>query len=156
MKTGYKLELMLRRSKFNENWTMGELYIDDKKFCDVIEDKVRDVNRNGVLDPDEPKVYGKTAIPYGRYKITLDIQSPRFSKSPKYKFCNGYLPRLLNVPGFDGILIHIGNTAEDSHGCILVGRYLKDGFISESTKTFRALHDILYSNKNREIYINIV
>lgn len=156
MKTTSKLELLLKRVKLSDAYTEGELYIDGEKFCDTIEDKVRDVNRNGILDNNEPKVYGQTAIPYGRYRITLSVQSPRFSKSPLYRFCNGFLPRLLDVPGFSGILIHIGNTAKDSHGCILVGIKIKDGFISKSTKTFKALYEVLKRNEDKDIYINIV
>ena len=69
------------------------------------------------------KVYSKTAVPTGTYEITLSIISPRFSKKPAYqKICKGYVPRLLGVPGYEGVLIHIGNTDKDSSGCILVGK----------------------------------
>ena len=101
---------------------MGTLYIDGELFCNTLEDKVADMNRNGELDGTERKVPGKTAIPYGTYKIFYGW-SPRFGRN---------LPRLLHVPAFDGILIHPGNTAEDSAGCILVGRNTEVGRLTQS------------------------
>ncbi|WP_442899568.1 DUF5675 family protein [Eubacterium ventriosum] len=80
-------------------------------------------------------------MPTGTYKVTLDIVSPKFSKYKQYKFCNGKLPRLLDIPGFDGILIHIGNTEEDTDGCLLVGKNNVVGKVIESTVTFKALYD---------------
>ena len=59
----------------------------------------------------EKKVYGETCIPYGTYKVVIN-------KSPKFK---RLMPRLLDVPHFDGILIHSGNTEKDSAGCIILG-----------------------------------
>lgn len=125
-----------------ERYTVGRLYIDGEYFCDTIEDKVRDL-ANG-----EKKVYGKTAIPYGTYDVTLKVQSPKYKDRAQYKFCNGYLPRLLNVPGFEGVLIHIGNTAEDSAGCILVGENKVAGKVINSTSTFHKLYKKLKENKN--------
>ena len=72
----------------------------------------------------------------------------------QYDFCQGYLPRLLNVPAFDGVLIHIGNTANDSEGCILVGKNTKVGKVLESGVTFRALYARLKEAKDN-IYITI-
>jgi hypothetical protein len=82
------------------------------------------------------------------------MKSPKFSKSAKYDFCGGYLPRLLNVPVFEGVLIHIGNTARDTEGCILVGRNTKVGKVLESAATFRKLYHILKETDER-IYITI-
>ena len=96
------MELTLKRIALKERYTIGKLYVNGVYECDTLEDKVRDLTK-------EEKVYGKTAIPNGRYNITLGVQSPRFSKKSAYQFCAGYLPRLLNVPNFDGVLIHIGN-----------------------------------------------
>ena len=84
-----------------ESYTIGSLSIDGKKFCDTLEDRVRDLNKNGVFDGDEKKVYGETAIPYGTYDVVVDY-SPKFKRE---------LPRLQNVRHFEGILIHRGNTA---------------------------------------------
>ena len=131
------MKLLLKRIALKPTYTIGWLYIDGQKVCDNIEDDVRDLNKNGRFDNGEKKVYAATAIPYGTYDITLKVQSPKYKDRAQYKFCDGYLPRLLNVPEFDGILIHIGNTAEDSAGCILVGENKEVGKVLNSTATFR-------------------
>lgn len=116
------MELRLERLWPKAEYTVGRLYIDGEMYCNTLEDRVADVNRNGELDGTERKVPGKTAIPYGTYKIFYGW-SPRFGRN---------LPRLLNVTAFDGILIHPGNTAEDSAGCILVGRNTEVGRLTQS------------------------
>ena len=116
------MELRLERLWPKAEYTVGRLYIDGELFCNTLEDKVADVNRNGELDGTERKVPGKTAIPYGTYRIFYGW-SPKFGRN---------LPRLLNVTAFDGILIHPGNTAEDSAGCILVGRNTEVGRLTQS------------------------
>ena len=116
------MELRLERLWPKAEYTVGRLYVDGKLFCNTLEDKVADVNRNGEFDGLERKVPGKTAIPYGTYKIFYGW-SPKFGRN---------LPRLLNVTAFDGILIHQGNTAEDSAGCILVGLNTEKGKLTQS------------------------
>lgn len=116
------MELRLERLWPKAEYTVGRLYIDGEMYCNTLEDRVADVNRNGKFDGTERKVPGKTAIPYGTYKIFYGW-SPRFGRN---------LPRLLNVTAFDGILIHPGNTAEDSAGCILVGRNTEVGRLTQS------------------------
>lgn len=104
---------------------------------------MRDINRNGVFDGNERKIAGQTAIPFGTYAVTLSVVSPRFAQSATYRKIGGRLPRLLNVPHFDGILIHIGNTPADTAGCILVGRNTIVGRLTDSTSTFFTLYDRL-------------
>lgn len=104
-------------------YTIGKLSIDGKPYCDTLEDPNRDTNKNGVFDGNEKKVAGNTCIPFGKYKVTVNV-SPRFGRE---------LPRLLNVPSFDGILIHRGNTAKDTAGCILVGENSVKGKVLNST-----------------------
>ncbi|MBR2016478.1 MAG: hypothetical protein IKA00_04145, partial [Prevotella sp.] len=103
------------------------------------------------------KKKGATAIPVGTYRVTLAVKSPRFSQVAQYKFCNGYLPRLVNVPAYDGVLIHIGNTAKDTEGCILVGRNTIKGMVTNSRDTFLALYAELQqaSSLNEDIFITI-
>lgn len=96
--------LTLIREEYNEDCTIGSLYLDNEFICNTLEDKVRDLSK-------EKKIKNETAIPAGVYDVILNY-SPRFK---------GIYPRLLNVPYFTGILIHKGNSAEDSSGCILVG-----------------------------------
>lgn len=134
------MKLLLKRIALKPAYTIGKLYVDGKYVCDTLEDAVRDTNKNGRFDGAERKIHGETAIPYGTYTVTLRVQSPRFSAKAAYAFCRGYLPRLLDVPYFDGVLIHIGNTANDSAGCILVGRNSIVGRLTDSTATFRKLY----------------
>lgn len=153
------MELLLDRKYCKEKYTVGRLYIDGVFFSNTLEDKVRDVNKNGKFDNGEYKVYAETAIPYGEYEITLDVVSPKFSKYQFYKeVCNGKLPRLLNVPHFEGILIHCGSTASNSAGCILVGNNTIKGGLTNSKETFKKLYSILdKANKNNEkITIKII
>lgn len=138
------MKLLLKRIALRDTYTIGKLYIDNHYFCDTLEDKVRDLNKDGDLnDAGEGKVAGQTAIPYGTYKVTMDVQSPKFSQRASYAWCKGYLPRLLNVPHFDGIMIHSGNTADHSSGCILVGENTVKGQVLNSMNTLKRLYDIL-------------
>ena len=117
------MKLRLERKYFKETYTIGNLYINGSFFSNTLEDKNRDVNKNGKFDNGETKIYGETCIPFGTYKIILTM-SPKFKRE---------LPRLLNVPSFEGVLIHRGNTAKDSAGCILVGENKAVGKVLNST-----------------------
>ena len=110
------MKLKVERRFLGPDYTIGTLEVDGKYFCDTLEDRVRDLSR-------EKKVPGETAIPAGRYDVVVNI-SPRFKRK---------LPRLLNVPGFEGILIHRGNTPGDTAGCILVGENKAKGRVINST-----------------------
>lgn len=152
------MELKLKRIALRDTYTIGRLYVDNHYFCDTLEDKVRDLNKDGDLnDFGEGKVYAKTAIPYGRYEITMKVQSPKYSQRSNYAWCNGYLPRLLNVPHFDGILIHAGNTSEDSSGCVLCGENKVKGQVINSMATLKRLVPILKraSDNGEKIWIII-
>lgn len=152
------MELKLYRIARREDYTIGKLYINDIYECDTLEDKVRDYNKDGDLnDQNEQKVYGKTAIPYGRYKVTLKVMSPKYSQRASYAWCGGYLPRLLDVPHFEGILIHGGNSAEDSCGCLLVGENKVKGRLINSMATLKRLYPKLKkaSDMGEEIWITI-
>ena len=152
------MELNLKRIALRDNYTIGKLYIDGNYFCDTIEDKVRDLNKDGDLkDVGEGKIPSLTAIPYGKYEVTLKVQSPKYSLRTSYSWCKGYLPRLINVPHFEGILIHAGNTADDSAGCILVGENKVKGQVINSMVTLKKLYPILKeaSDKNEKIWIKI-
>ena len=138
------MEIKVKRIARKESYTIGHLYIDGQYFCDTCEDTDRGLRQDLPLSVNlARKRKGITCIPSGRYQVTLGVKSPRFSASPQYKACNGYLPRLLNVPAFEGVLIHIGNTARDTDGCILVGRNTIKGQVTHSTDTFWKLYDRL-------------
>ena len=153
------MKLLLKRIALRPTYTIGRLFIDGERFCDTCEDKVRDTNKDGdLLDEGEGKVYAQTAIPYGTYDVTLNVQSPKYSTRKQYEFCKGYLPRLLDVPHFEGILIHIGNKPEDSAGCILVGENKVVGGLINSTATFKRLYERLKAacDRGEDIEIEIV
>lgn len=140
------MKLHLERIYTCPTYTIGHLYqiFDDgerKLICDTIEDTDRRLDDSmEVSDIKKIKVMSRTAIPTGTYDIAMNVVSPKYSKKEYYKdFCGGYLPRLMNVKGFDGILIHIGNTAEDSGGCLLVGYNKVKGKIINSTTAFEDL-----------------
>lgn len=111
------MRLLLKRRFKGDGYTIGSLYVNGEKFCDTLEDRVRD------LAGGESKVPGETAIPEGRYRVIVN-RSPKFGRD---------LPRLLDVPQFEGVLIHRGNSAEDSAGCILVGENKVKGMVVNST-----------------------
>lgn len=142
------MDLTLKRIARRETYTIGHLYIDGVYFCDTIEDTDRGLRQSLPESVNRSKKrFGATAIPTGRYQVTLGVKSPKFSKKKQYDFCGGYLPRLINVPAFEGVLIHIGNTAKDTDGCLLVGRNTKVGKVLDSGVTFRALYEKLKAAK---------
>ena len=102
------MELRIKRYIYNDSKTtggeannIGDFFIDGTFFCYSLEDQIRYSDK---------KVYGKTAIPDGRYKVILTM-SNRFKR---------IMPLLLDVPNFSGVRLHGGNTAENSHGCPLI------------------------------------
>lgn len=134
------MNLLVDRIFLGDSYTIGKLYIDGEYFCDTLEDTVRDLKSDG-----SGKVYGETAIPAGTYNVIVN-------RSPKYR---RLLPRLLNVPFFEGILMHAGNLAKDSHGCILVGKNSKKGMVLESKKYETLLVQTLQEAVNRGEKITI-
>lgn len=130
------MNIKVKRTAFRDKYTIGKMYLNGVYFCDTLEDKVRDLSK-------EKKIPGDTAIPSGKYKVILN-ESPRFKR---------VLPRLLNVPHFDGILIHRGNTDKDTSGCILIGENKKVGQVINSTGYEIKLVEIL--SKEKDITIEI-
>lgn len=149
------MELTLKRIAKKANYTIGKLYIDGTYFCDTLEDTDRGLDQSMDLETiREKKIKGSTAIPTGTYRVTLNVVSPKYSKRSQYNFCKGKVPRLLDVPGYEGILIHIGNYPKDTEGCILVGKNTKVGAVLDSTNTFRELYSrLVFSNSPIKITI---
>ena len=141
------MELKLERKYLNESYTIGKLYIDNEYYCDTLEDTVRDINKDGKCDNKEVKGYGQTAIPYGRYLVDVTY-SNHFKKQ---------LPLLVDVPSFEGIRIHAGNTISDTLGCILVGLNKIKGQLVNSRIYANMLTERLtqVKNNNERIYILI-
>lgn len=151
------MKLILERKWKKSDYTIGILSIDNKKFCEVIEDKDRGLKDS--MTTEQIKLIKKpnmTAIPTGTYDVTLDVFSSKFGNIPFYKkVCNGKLPRLLNVKGFEGILIHCGNTQLDTSGCLIVGENKVKGKVINSKITFEKLYNILKNSKDK-ITIKII
>jgi len=116
------MEILVRRGPSAQGATIGQLYVNGEHECYTLEDEVRE----------GPKVPGETAIPEGRYRVTI-TRSNRFSKAAGHDV---FTPELQDVPGFSGIRIHKGNWAKDTEGCILVGVLpAPDGTAVWSSKT---------------------
>jgi len=154
------MNITVKRIAKRASYTIGRMYINGIYFCDTCEDTDRGLTQYmSLAEIKRKKIYSRTAIPTGTYNVTMNIVSPRFSKRDFYKKnCDGgRVPRLLNVPGFDGVLIHVGNSAADSNGCLLVGKNSQVGKVLNSTNTFLALYKKLKeaSLKGEKITITI-
>lgn len=135
------MELILLRKWRKEEYTIGKLFVGGFAFCDTLEPTWRDLH-NG-----EKKVVGKTAIPEGRYKLEFEY-SPRFGRN---------MPYLKNVKGFEGIMLHPGNTSKDTSGCILVGLNSKTAQVVDSRATFNLLISSISSEIiNGDCYLTVV
>lgn len=141
-------------------YTIGRLYVNGVYFCNTLEDKDRGLTDSmRASEIENLKVYGETAIPKGCYEISMKTPSPKYSQISWYKYLTGgYMPRLLCVKGFEGVLIHPGNTAADTLGCILVGKNTAVGRLTQSRDTFAALYRQMKAAANRgeRIMITIV
>lgn len=142
--------LRLDRKWKKEDYTVGRLYINDEFFCNTLEDADRGLDeRMDLIQIRGKKIPTRTAIPTGDYYITLDVISPKYSKYEFYMdVCKGKLPRLLDVKGFDGILIHCGSNAANSAGCILVGDNTIKGGLTNSKERFKDLYTRMLEAKS--------
>lgn len=141
------MKILIDRKWKKEDYTIGKLYVDGVFFSNTLEDRDRGLTSTmSIEEIKKKKKAGDTAIPTGTYKVRMDIPSPRFSKSNWYiKNCNGAkMPRLKDVPGYDGVLVHCGNTAKDTEGCILVGKNDVKGMVTKSKDYFLKLYNIMY------------
>ena len=149
------MKLLLTRTEKNKRSTIGILSIDGIFFCNTLEDTDRELKQTDSIEHIEDiKVFGETAIPTGTYKVDMNTVSPKFKDREWAKPYEGKLPRLVDVPGFEGILIHTGNSEQDSLGCVLVGEKSGDKLIN-SAKTFKQLMNILTKTKE-DITITIL
>lgn len=143
------MDLLLRRIARKNLYTIGRLYIDGEYFCDTIEDKDRGLAQTmSEAEILKTKVPSETAIPSGTYRITMDVVSPRFKDRSWAKPYGGKIPRLLEVPGFDGVLIHPGTDQNSTSGCIIVGKNKVVGKVVDSQLTFKSLMGKLSGQKD--------
>lgn len=126
------MKILLQRIFAGKDYTIGRMYIDGKLFCDTLELPI-------ALPDGRMNVPRKTAIPQGVYSIVVNM-------SPKFK---RLLPRLVNVPHRDGILIHRGNTPSDISGCILPGENKVKGKVLNSTQYERKLVELMLAAQSR-------
>lgn len=139
------MKLHLIRKEFTPQSTIGELWIDGGFFCFVLEDKDRGlVQWENIVSIKAKKLFGITAIPYGKYRVKLSV-SPRFKRT---------LPEILDVKGFTGVRIHRGNTAEDSHGCLIVGYRKAYNTVFDSTRAENDLVEKLKGVMDIELEIS--
>ena len=130
------MNLLLRRFQRTDQSTIGRLYLDDQVVCYTLEDAVRD-----------EKIYGQTAIPAGTYQIIVTF-SPHFQQD---------LPLLVDVPNYEGVRIHPGNTAADTEGCILVGTSYGDDVVNNSRAAFALLFNNIATaiESNDQVWITV-
>ena len=121
------MQITVKRLYKTDTSTIGELLIDGVFECFTLEDIERPV-----------KIKSETAIPRGTYKVIIN-QSNRFKR---------LLPLLIDVPGFEGVRIHSGNTNHDTEGCILVGQTRNKNYIGQSRKAFDKLFKKMQAAKN--------
>ncbi len=146
--------ILVQRTYRGNAYTIGKLFIDGKYICDTLEDVDRGLNSNMTEDAIKKiKIYGKTATPIGTYKVVMNVVSEKFKGRAWAKPYQGKLPRLVNVPGYEGVLIHVGNTADDTLGCILVGENKVKGQVISSTNAFNKVMNILKDDEDIELTI---
>lgn len=153
------MRITIERKWKKETYTIGQLYIDGQFLCNTCEDKDRHLTSSMPLSKiKEVKVAAETAIPTGTYRVDMNTISPKYSLKPWYvSNCHGArVPRLVDVPGWSGVLIHPGNTAKDSEGCILVGKNDTVGMVTNSKHWFLQLYNKMYAAYKRGEKIDIV
>lgn len=132
--------ITVKRQWFTDHSTVGEMLIDNDRECFTLEDTVRH---------DEFKVKGRTAIPSGTYQVVI-THSNRFNRE---------MPLLLNVPGFEGVRIHTGNTDKDTEGCILIGKDFDErakDWIGDSREAFNEFFPKLQTAlKSGKVFIEV-
>lgn len=150
------MEIKVDRKWKKEKYTIGRLYINGEFICNTIEDTDRGLTQS--MSEEEiksKKIYGQTAIPTGRYKILMNVVSPKFSQKEFYmNVCKGKVPRLEGIKGFSGVLIHSAATADNVEGCIGVGFNTEIGRLTSIKEAFEKVYSKLSSSKE-DIWITI-
>lgn len=142
------MEITLDRAWKKDGYTISRLFINGERICEALEDTDRGLKQSMSLEEIKKlKIYGKTAIPSGRYKVVMSY-SPKFGK---------VLPEVLDVKGYSGIRIHWGNTAKDTLGCVLPGLNVRKGTVLYSTKWTNVIISEISSaiKRGEEVWLNI-
>lgn len=153
------MEILVYRKWKKPDYTVGRLSVDGVFMANTMEDIDRGLD-DGMQDWQirNKKIPNVTAIPTGRYKVDMDTVSQKFSKYPFYmEVCQGKLPRIKNVKGFEGVLLHCGSDHSNSSGCILLGLNKQKGKLTDSKETFKKVYALMKEahDKGETIYITI-
>ena len=159
IKKGKKMELTLERRWPKADYTIGVFCIDGKRYSESLEDTDRGLTADMPISKIKRiKVYGKTAIPKGRYKVDMHTVSPRFKNRIWAKKYGGIVPRLVGVPCYSGVCMHPFNYADQSLGCIATGENkVKGGLVKAAEYHMRLMEEYLIPAdvRGEEIYITI-
>ena len=136
------MEILVQRIWKKQEYCIGRILLDGVLYGNTLEDTDRGLdNEMQEHTIKTKKIPQKTAIPTGKYVVDMNTVSPKFSKYPFYmELCQGKLPRLKNVKGFDGILIHCGTNHQHTEGCILVGLNKKVGELDNCKEVFKKIY----------------
>lgn len=143
------MDILVKRMYMTSECTIGSIYIDNKFYGFTLEDIFHST-----------KQYGKTRIPNGEYKIKHKKVLTNLTKKYRHKFkwFKWHL-ELQNVPNYSAVYIHIGNTARDTRGCMLVGLGHIHGSssISNSTNSYKNIYKLISNslNNNNNVTISI-
>ena len=152
------MELKVIRRWKRDTYTIGEFYVDGQRFSDNCEDRDRGLRQDMPLSQIKAlKVYGKTAIPTGRYEVQMTY-SPKFANRQFAKKYHGKVLEIMDVKGYSGVRIHPFNTAEESYGCIAVGRNFEKGKVLQSTAHYLKLleeHVLPAMRRGEKIWLTI-
>lgn len=150
------MKVEVKRLYKKPEYTVGKLYVDGEYICDTLEDVDRGLTQSmNTSDINRIKVKGSTAIPTGNYVLSVSARSPRFGNMKFYQdTCNGRLPRLMSVPCFEGVLIHVGTNVENTQGCILVGYNKAVGRLVRGKDAFVKLWDKIKDSRDLSISIH--
>jgi hypothetical protein len=143
------MEIAVKRQFKSATSTIGELSINGVyQQIFTLEDTDRGLKQNMLLaEIQAQKVFGKTAIPAGRYEVIINF-SEHFQRD---------MPLLVNVPGYEGVRIHVGNSDVDTEGCLLLGLSRAQDFVGDSRKAFAKFYPLLQAAfyKKEPVFITI-
>lgn len=140
------MELLVKRATRTYISTTGDFMINGEYFCHTLEDVDRGITSDMPLaEIEKIKVHGQTAIPTGRYKVTKYF-------SPKHQM---EMPLVNDVPGFEGVEIHVGNNPSDTDGCLLLGNTIAPNFVGDSKIAVADFYKLFFQaiNNNEEVWI---
>ena len=132
------MKIEIKRDVKGRTYTAGKMYVDGRHFADTLEPRAIDWTK-------EEKVAGKTAIPEGTYKLEM-----RYSTKFKTQ-----MPFLLNVPHFEGIMLHVGNSVRDSRGCVLLGTRTFPSVLTHSRDALDRLLALLDKHKGESVTVSV-